>query len=349
MARGGTLEYSRPFTENFMRGINYDFMGKRRIAYAVTIVTLVISLLSIFTKGFELGVDFQGGRNYVVRFDQPVNTAQLAHDLSGTFGMHPLVRTYGGGNQVKITTAYLINEEGEVADRQVRTKMYEGLQKYLGGKTFEQFEADHIQSSQKVGPTIADDIKRGALWAAILAVLGVFVYIALRFPNWKYGLAAAIAMGHDAIIITGLFSLFSGILPFSLEIDQHFIAAILTVIGYSVTDTVVVFDRIREQLKLSPGKRIHDVINVAVSDTLSRTVNTSMTVILVVVILFLFGGDVIRGFSFALVMGVLIGTYSSIFVAAPIVADLDTQMSERAKAPTKKAKTTPRTTTTKTA
>lgn len=180
-----------------------------------------------------------------------------------------------------------------------------------------------------MGPSIADDIRRGAIWAAILAILGVFVYVAVRFPNWKYGAGAAIAMAHDAIIVTGLFSLFAGILPFSLEIDQHFIAAILTIIGYSVNDTVVVFDRIREHVKEHPKAKLTDIINHAVGDTLSRTINTSMTVLLVVIILFIFGGDATRGFAFALMIGVLVGTYSSIFVAAPIVADLTTWLDKR--------------------
>ena len=329
MGKGRELSFYRPFTYGLFKNVNYDFMGKRRIAYMITLATLAISLFSFIFKGFELGVDFQGGRNYVVRFDKEVRTDEVIKDLTAPFGAAPVVRTYGSNNQVKITTAYLINEEGVEAEKQVLTKLHAGLSKYIGNQSYDDFVANNIQSSQKVGPSIADDIRRGAFWAAILAILGVFVYVALRFPNWKYGAGAALAMAHDAVLVTGLFSLFAGILPFSLEIDQNFIAAILTIIGYSVNDTVVVFDRIREQVQEHPKTKLTDIINHAVSDTLSRTINTSMTVILVVVILFLFGGDATRGFAFALMIGVLVGTYSSIFVAAPIVADLTAWLDKR--------------------
>ncbi|MBP6663805.1 MAG: protein translocase subunit SecDF [Chitinophagales bacterium] len=329
MKGGRELAFYRPATYGLFKNVNFDFMGKRRIAYIITLATLIISIASFLFKGFELGVDFQGGRNYVVRFDKDVRTSDVASDLAATFGTAPVVRTYGGNDQVKITTAYLINEEGPEAEKQVLTKLHAGLGKYIGDKSYDDFVKSNIQSSQKVGPSIADDIRRGAIWAAILAILGVFVYVAVRFPNWKYGAGAAIAMAHDAIIVTGLFSLFAGILPFSLEIDQHFIAAILTIIGYSVNDTVVVFDRIREHVKEHPKAKLTDIINHAVGDTLSRTINTSMTVLLVVIILFIFGGDATRGFAFALMIGVLVGTYSSIFVAAPIVADLTTWLDKR--------------------
>lgn len=318
--KGNDISFFRPSTYGLFKNINYDFMGKRRIAYAFTLITLGLSIFSFLFKGFELGVDFQGGRNYVVRFEKPVTTSEIAASLADPFKERPLVRTYGGDNQVKLTTGYRIHEEGTEIEKDIESKIQQLAAKY--GKV-------EIMSSQKVGPSIADDIRRGAILAAVLAILGVFLYVALRFPNWKYGLAAAIAMAHDAIIVTGLFSLFAGILPFSLEIDQHFIAAILTIIGYSVNDTVVVFDRIREHVKEHPHSKLTDIINAAIGDTLSRTINTSMTVLIVVLILFIFGGDATRGFAFALIVGVLIGTYSSIFVAAPIVADLSAWIESR--------------------
>ncbi|OWY19954.1 protein translocase subunit SecDF [Sphingobacteriales bacterium UPWRP_1] len=322
IGRGGELKYSTAMTENAFKNIKYDFLGKRRIAYAISAATLVIGFLSIAVKGFEYGVDFQGGRTYVVRFDQEVNAPQIRESLAAVYGKEPLVRTYGAGNQFKITTSYNIESNDPEMDNQVLKKLHEGLGKFENNVSYEDFVSKKVVSSQKVGPTIADDIKRGAVWATIFGLLAIFLYIFFRFRKWQYGAGAVIATGHDALTVIGLFSLLAGIVPFSMEVDQSFIAAILTIIGYSVNDTVVVFDRIREYLGLNPKAKLEDTVNAAISDTLSRTTMTSFTTFLTVFVLFLLGGDTIRGFAFALMIGIVVGTYSSIFVAAPSMVDL---------------------------
>lgn len=329
LARGGELKYATKLTENAFKNITYDFLGKRRIAYIISASTLLIGLLSIGIKGFEYGVDFQGGRTYVVRFDQDVSAPQIRESLTAIYGKEPLVRTYGAGNQYKITTSYNIDSSDPEMDNEVLRKLHEGVAKFENNVSYDEFVSKKVVSSQKVGPTIADDIKRGAIWATIFGLLAIFLYILFRFRKWQYGAGAVIATGHDALTVIGLFSLLSGIVPFSLEVDQSFIAAILTIIGYSVNDTVIVFDRIREYLGLNPKAKLEETVNKAISDTLSRTVMTSFATMLTVLILFIFGGDTIRGFAFALVIGIIVGTYSSIFVAAPAMVDLSKLESER--------------------
>ncbi len=323
MERDKKVKFSSKLSEGLFKNINYDFVGKRKIAYVISGVMLIAAFSSFVLKGFELGVDFKGGRSYVVRFDRPVNTVEAATQLNAVFGAYPEVKTYGSSNQVKITTAYLIDDEELSADSLVEAALYAGVKTLFDREpTFDEFQSNHKMSSVKVGPSIADDIKQGAVLAALFSIIAIFLYIFIRFRKWQYGLGAIASTVHDAIFLLGMFSIFGGLMPFSTELDQTFIAALLTVIGYSVNDTVVVFDRVREFLGLHPTKDYKTVVNMAINSTLSRTVMTSLTTLMVVVVLMIFGGEVIRGFSVALFIGILVGTYSSIFVATPILVDM---------------------------
>jgi len=295
-------------------------MGKRKIFYAVSIIITIIGIASLFIRGLNPGIDFSGGRTYVVRFEEPVRTSDVAQNLTGAFGEAPQVVTFGSDNQVRITTKYKIGEAG--VDNEVETALYDGLKSMLPADlTREKFLSDYRVSSETVGPTIAADIKSRAIWAVGLSLVIMFLYIFMRFKNWQYGLGAMIAVAHDTMIVIGIYSLLWGILPFTMEIDQSFIAAILTVMGYSVNDTVVVFDRLREFLPLHRKRPVKEVINLAMNDTLSRTMNTGITSILVLIVMFFFGGATIRGFLFAMIIGIIVGTYSSIFIASSIVYD----------------------------
>lgn len=314
------LTFSIKMTANILRGTHVDFIGKRKIFYAISILVTVIGIGSLFVRGLNPGIDFTGGRTYVVRFDEAVKTEDVAKNLQGTFGEAPLVVTFGSDNQVRITTKYRIGETG--IDDEVETALYTGLKGMLPGDVSqEKFLSDYRRSSETVGPTIASDIKAKAVWAVLLSLVIMFLYIFMRFRNWQYGFGAIVALAHDVMIVIGIYSLFWGILPFTMEIDQAFIAAILTVIGYSVNDTVVVFDRLREFLPLHRKRPVKDVINLAMNDTLSRTMNTGVTTILVLIAMFFFGGATIRGFLFAMIIGIIVGTYSSIFIASSIVYD----------------------------
>ncbi|GAB1473658.1 hypothetical protein MASR2M69_10990 [Bacteroidota bacterium] len=289
---------------------------------------MVIALGFIFVKGFSYGVDFTGGRTYVIRFDQEVTTAAARTALLKEFDGSVEVKQFGGGSQMKVTTKYLIEDNSEATDAVVDAKIYNALRGlFKNDLTLEEFTAttenpNGIVSSEKVGPTIADDIKRDAFIAVIIALIAIFVYIAARFRNWTWGTGGVVALMHDAIFVMGFFAIFSGLLPFSLDVDQSFIAAILTIIGYSINDTVIIFDRIREYRALYPKRDLKENINEALNSTLSRTVNTGGTTLVVLIAIALFGGEVIRGFSVALIVGVIIGTYSSIFIATPVVYDL---------------------------
>jgi SecD/SecF fusion protein len=298
-------------------------MEKRNLAYVASGAVIAVGLVSIIWRGFDLGVDFKGGRSYVVRFDKPVNTAELTSSLAKEFGLAPLVRTFGAANQVKITTAYEIDNDDPAIDSIVEAKLHAGVKNfYTNPPDYEDFKNNYRLSSMKVGPTVADDIKSSSLYASILSIIAIFVYLAIRFRRWEFGLGAIIATAHDVLIILSIFSLFKGIMPFPTEIDQTIIAALLTIIGYSINDTVIVFDRIREFINLHPTRSLNVNVNGAINTTLSRTLMTSFTTLLVVIVLFIFGGEVIRGFSFALLVGIIVGTYSSIFIASPIVVDL---------------------------
>lgn len=329
IGQGKELKYYTSWTKGAFKNLNIDFISRRKLSYVVSGIILTIGLVSILSRGFELGVDFKGGYTYVVQFDDAVSTTDVRDALTAPLQAAPLVRTYGASNQVKITTSYLIDSDAKEANDQVTRAVYTGLGNFLNGKQYEAFTAQNIQSSQKVGPTIADDIKSGAVKATLFALIGIFLYILARFRRWQFGMAAVLTVCHDTLFLLSVFSIGAGFLPFSMEIDQQFIAAILTVIGYSINDTVVVFDRIREYLQLYPKRDQKIVINDAINSTLSRTIITSLTTLIVVVILFIVGGEVIRGFSFALLLGIFVGTYSSIFVATPLVVDLSEQYNKR--------------------
>jgi SecD/SecF fusion protein len=320
LKRNADLSFSIKITANFLKNTHVDFMGKRKIFYAVSILVTIIGIGSLFIRGLNPGIDFSGGRTYVVRFEESVRTSDVAQNLTGAFGEAPQVVTFGSDNQVRITTKYKIGETG--VDDEVETALYNGLKPMLPADVSrEMFLSDYRKSSETVGPTIAADIKNRAIWAVGLSLVIMFLYIFMRFKNWQYGFGAMVAVAHDVMIVIGIYSLLWGILPFTMEIDQSFIAAILTVMGYSVNDTVVVFDRLREFLPLHRKRPVNEVINLAMNDTLSRTMNTGITSILVLIVMFFFGGATIRGFLFAMIIGIIVGTYSSIFIASSIVYD----------------------------
>jgi len=313
------LPFTTKVTAKWFQNTNYDFIGKRKFAYIFSGALILITVVSFATRGFSLGIDFSGGRNYVVSFNESVKTQDVRDMLSDAFDGEPVqVITIGSDNQVRISTKYKIDETMDEINDEIELRLYEHLQPLLSDISLKEFSELHILSSEKVGPTIADDIKRAAVWAVLFAIIAIGLYILLRFRNISYSIGATVGLIHDALLTLGIFSLFYGILPFSLEIDQAFIAAILTVVGYSVNDTVVVFDRIRENVKLYPKRDRKTVINDSINVTLSRTFSTSMSTVLVLFIIFMFGGDTIRGFIFAMLFGVLLGTYSSIFIASPI-------------------------------
>lgn len=323
LGKNKQISFATKMTQNAFKNANIAFIAKRKIFYFISGIVIVVSLGSLFTKGLDFGIDFKGGRTYVIRFDEPVVTADVAKSLNAEFVTDaPEVKTFGEDNQVKISTKYMIDSEAEDADDQVEAKLFNGLKQYLGESvSYEDFTNNHKMSSQKVGPTIADDIKVAAVWAILFSLIVIFLYILLRFRNWQFGVGAIAALSHDVIIVLGLFSLLFGFLPFSLTIDQAFIAAILTVVGYSINDTVVVFDRIREYIGLHPKSEKQPLYDSALNSTLSRTFSTSLSTFFVLLSIFVFGGEVIRGFIFALLIGVVVGTYSSLFIATPVAFD----------------------------
>jgi SecD/SecF fusion protein len=320
LTKNSKITFFTRLTEKAFSNLNFKFIEKRKMAYVISGTFLVISIVSLSTRGLSPGIDFTGGRTYVVRFDKAYPTQDIQQALAKVFGKAPEVKVYGNVDQMKITTQFMIDDPS--ADDLVDSTLYVGLKPFLGDNVdFQTFQEKYKQSSQTVGPTIAYDIKVQAMYAVLLALIFMFLYIMLRFRNWRFGFGAVGALIHDSLIVLGVFSLFYGKLPFSMEIDQSFIAAILTVIGYSVNDTVVVFDRIREYLKLYPKRAREEVLDAAVNSTIGRTINTSLSTIIVLLVVFLFGGEVIRGFIFAMLIGVFVGTYSSIFVATPLVYD----------------------------
>jgi len=320
LKRNAKLTFSIKITSNILKDTHIDFIGIRKVFYGFSIALTLAGIVSLFTRGLNQGIDFTGGRTYVIRFEQTVKTADVAQRLQPYFNDAPLVVVFGNDKQVRITTKYKIDQSN--VDEEIETSLYEGLKDMLpAGVTKDQFLANHRMNSETVGPTIAGDIKRKAIWAVGFSIVLMFVYIFFRFRNWQYGMGAIVALVHDTTIVIGIYSLLWGILPFTMEIDQSFIAAILTVIGYSVNDTVVVFDRLREFLPLHRKRPVKEVLNMALNDTLSRTLNTGMSSILVLIAMFFFGGATIRGFLFAMLIGIIIGTYSSIFVATSLVYD----------------------------
>jgi SecD/SecF fusion protein len=315
-AKDKKFNFFSPLTKNLFKESKFDFLSKRKLYYTISGVIIAAGIVSILLKGFGLGVDFKGGRTYVVRFEQSVSTDDVRQALTGSFGAAPEVKTYGSSNQVMITTSYLVDQATPEADQQAEARLNEGLTKISGN-------AGKIESSSKVGPTVANDMIWSAMKALLLAIVVTFAYIMLRFRRIAFGYGAIAALAHDVLVVLAIFSIFNGILPFSLDVDQSFVAAMLTIMGYSMNDTVVVFDRVREYLNDNRGKRenIATIINNALNSTLSRTAVTGISTMLVLIVLFIFGGEVIRGFSFAMLLGVIVGTYSSLFVATPIVVD----------------------------
>ena len=317
LKRNVHLKFSAPYTENFLENMHIDFVGLRKYGYIFSISLSILAIVSLSTKGLNKGIDFTGGRTYVVRFDQPVNTSEVANLLSDELGGDPVVVTFGSDNQVKISTKYKV--EDPAATDEVNGLLYSGLKDLVPGVDQQTFISNYIVSSETVGPTIAKDQATKAIWAILLALVGMFLYIFIRFRKWQYGVGSIVALAHDVIIVLGLYSILQGIMPFSMDIDQSFIAAILTVVGYSLNDTVVIFDRIREFLPLYRKRSKKEVYNMALNSTLARTLNTGMATIFVLIVIFIFGGEVIRGFIFALLFGIVFGTYSSLFISTPVL------------------------------
>jgi len=316
-----SISFSTKFTDNAFKNLKINFLGQRKYAYIFSITLTIISVVSIATRGFNLGVDFTGGRNFVIQFDEPVTTKAVAEAMNVGFGEKPLVVTFGE-NKVKITSKYRYEENGNEVDADINQKLYTSLKPLIKKDvSIDEFNATYKIKSDVVGPAIADDITAAAITAIIIALFIIFLYIVIRFRNWQYGLGGVISLAHDAIIVLGFYSVFYSIMPFSLEIDQAFIAAILTVIGYSINDTVIIYDRIRENLNLHKRSSKFDNYNHSLNSTLSRTFSTTFTTLIVLVAIFIFGGDVIRGFIFAMLLGIFFGTYSSLYVATPIAYD----------------------------
>lgn len=324
------LSFSTRLSEGMFKNVHFDFVNGRKISYIISSVLIVVVIASLLIRGLNPGIDFSGGRSYIVRFAQEVTTSQVSSELRNVFGESPEVKTFGSQNQVKITTKFKIDEDGENVDNEVDSLLHVGLKPFLPENTsLDQFRDDYKQSSMKVGPTIAHDIRQEAFIAVFLALIAIFLYILIRFKNWRYGTGAVIALFHDTLIVIGVFSLLYNRVPFGLEIDQAFIAAILTIIGYSINDTVIIFDRIREYIGLYPKRDRKQTINNALNDTLSRTFSTSFSTLVVLIPIFFFGGEVIRGFIFGLIIGILVGTYSSLFVASPIAYDLEKRVGKK--------------------
>jgi len=330
LEKNKTISFSTKMTANFMANANFDFIAWRKKAYLISGIVILVGVASLAFKGLNYGVDFSGGRTYVVRFDQGVNTQDIADALKGQFvedgkELRPEVKTFGPVSQVKITTKFLINDRDTKSDSIVDFAVFNGVKGFFKTPVdFEHYNSSDaskligMMSSQKVDPTISDDLVWEAYLALFFALIIIFLYIAMRFRNWQYGIGGLVALTHDALIVVSLYSIFSGILPFDMEVDQAFIAAILTIIGYSINDTVIIFDRVREYTGLFTKRTLKENMNAALNSTLSRSINTSGTTIVVLLTIFIFGGEVIRGFAFALLAGVIVGTYSSVFVATPI-------------------------------
>ncbi len=327
VGKGNNLTFWTEPTKNSLANLNVDWMGKRKMFYGFSIAITVLGLISFFTRGFDLGVDFKGGYSYNVVFDKATDDEAIRQALTAPLGKTPTVKAVDTENTFNILTDYMVNEEGDNVQDQVTAKLHEGLGALAGGVSVDEFKnpdgkGTHIISSSKVGPTVADDLRNSAWKAVIFGLMGIFLYILIRFNKWQYSLGAVIATAHDALVVVSLFSLLHGILPFPMEIDQAFIAAILTIIGYSVNDTVIVYDRIRENVAKFPEMDTYSLINKSINSTMSRTLLTSLTTLFTVLILWIFGSGSIKGFAFALVVGIVVGTYSSIFIASPVMADL---------------------------
>lgn len=328
LAKGRNITFDNNFTRNFLQNTKVNFLSKRKYSYSISGAVIIICIAFIAIKGFTYGVDFTGGRTFVVRFDAPVQAEQIRQAASEEFGGTVEVKQFGGDSQMKITTKYMIEDNSTEVDAQVEQMLFNALKPFFEKDiTLDEFTStldnpNGIISSDKVGPTIANDIKRDAVIAVIIALFAIFVYIAVRFRNWTWGLGGVLSLAHTAIIVIGFFSIFTGVLPFSLDVDQTFIAAVLTIIGYAINDNVVIFDRIREYKTLYPKRPLDENVNSALNSTLSRTMNTSITTLVVMIAIAIFGGEVIRGLAVALIVGITVGTYASIFIGTPIMYDV---------------------------
>ena len=326
--RGGKISFVTGFSKNFFTNFHFDFLGVKKWAYGFSVIITIVSIYSLATNGLDQGVDFVGGRTFQVRFEKPVEVEAIKADLGKVFDGSAEVKVFGNDNQLKITTKYKVQEHGSEADEQVNRLLFDNLKKhYSAGLTYDKFVNAYdgkklgILQASKVGPTVAEDIKTNAYWAVVGAMLIVGLYLVISFRKWQYSLGAIAAVAHDVIFVLGIYSLCYKFMPFGMEIDQHFIAAILTVIGYSMNDTVIVFDRVREYLGGKTKGNFNTIVNQSINSTMSRTINTSLTMILVLLIMFVFGGESIRGFIFAMLIGIVVGTYSSLFIATPVLCD----------------------------
>ena len=326
--KGKTLRFVTNFSKNFFTKFNFDFLGFKKYTYIFSAIVVIASIASLATNGLNQGVDFVGGRTFQVRFDKTVPTDEVKEELNKVFGGGVEAKVFGEDNQLKITTKYKVEEHGTEADKEVNTLLFDGLKKHFAADmTYDKFVNAYdgktvgILQASKVGPTVAEDIKTNSYWAVLGAMAIVFVYLTISFRKWQYSLGAIAAVAHDVIFVLGVYSVMWKWAPFGMEIDQHFIAAILTVIGYSMNDTVIVFDRVREYLGGKTKGSFNDIVNKSVNSTMSRTINTSLTMIMVLLVMFIFGGESIRGFIFAMLIGMIVGTYSSLFIATPVLCD----------------------------
>ncbi|SHG36256.1 protein translocase subunit secF /protein translocase subunit secD [Flavobacterium fluvii] len=327
-AKSDKLSFVTGFSKNFFTNFHFDFLGVKKWTYAFSAIVTVVSIYSLVTNGLDQGVDFVGGRTFQVRFEKPVEVETIKAELVKVFDGSAEVKVFGNDNQLKITTKYKVQEHGTKADEEVNKLLYDNLkQHYSAGLTYDKFVNAYdgktlgVLQASKVGPTLAEDIKTNAYWAVLGAMLIVGLYLIISFRKWQYSLGAIAAIAHDVIFVLGIYSLCYKFMPFGMEIDQHFIAAILTVIGYSMNDTVIVFDRVREYLGGKTKGNFNSIVNQSINSTMSRTINTSLTMILVLLIMFVFGGESIRGFIFAMLIGIVVGTYSSLFIATPVLCD----------------------------
>ena len=328
ISKSNKLSFVTGFSKNFFTNFHFDFLGIKKWTYAFSAIVTIVSIYSLATNGLDQGVDFVGGRTFQVRFEKPVKAEEIKMELTKVFGSAE-AKVFGSDNQLKITTKYKVQEHGVEADLEVNKLLFENLkQHYSAGMTYDRFVNAYdgkqvgILQASKVGPTVAEDIKTNAYWAVLGAMLIVGLYLVISFRKWQYSLGAIAAVVHDVIFVLGIYSLCYKFMPFGMEIDQHFIAAILTVIGYSMNDTVIVFDRVREYLGGKTAKgNFNQIVNQSINSTMSRTINTSLTMIMVLLIMFIFGGESIRGFIFAMLIGIIVGTYSSLFIATPVLCD----------------------------
>lgn len=343
VAKWGSISFSHKWSENFLNNTHFDFLRVRKISYVVTIVLMLLSCISFFVRGLNLGAEFTGGRAYVVRFDKAVSAEEVRKNLGEVFARQAdadaasisfEVKQYGNENQMRIVTQYRYDDTSDEATAEVEKIIYEAMKPlYSYDITFEQFrntqtDLNGILTADKIGPSIAQDMTWNAIYSVLFSLIAIGLYITFRFKRWQWATGATVALAVNALFIVGLFSMFYGILPFNLEVNQAFIAAILTIIGYAINDTVVVFDRIREYMGLYPKRNLKENVNNSINSTLSRTINTSGTTLVTLIAIFFFGGETIRGFIFALIVGVVVGTAATIFIATPMAYDL---MRKRAK------------------